>query len=116
MIYLVALLVWAGSLTGAFFYGIDTGKDRQIASQEKTRELAVEVKEAAQLGAAEAIAKLKPRNVTIKQEVQREIRTNTVYADCRHTDNGLRKLNEALTGIDADPASGGKLPTAKSAQ
>lgn len=67
--------------------------------------------EAAQDGAAKAIAANKPINQTIVQKVQHEIETNTVYRDCRNTPDGLFRINEALTGR-AQPAGDGKLPGA----
>ncbi|MFD2298472.1 hypothetical protein ACFSPA_06785 [Paracidovorax citrulli] len=54
--------------------------------------------EAAQLAAAGEIARIKPRNITIRQELDREIQTRVEYRDCRHGPDGLRLINEALTG------------------
>jgi hypothetical protein len=91
--------------------GDDYGVSRTIAQQKKSEDLVREAGEAAQLAAAAEIAKIKPRNVTIQQEVRREIETNTVYRDCRVPADGVRLANEALTGR-AQPAGGGKLPGA----
>lgn len=65
------------------------------AREERARE---ETRKAAQEGAAEAIAALKPINTTIVQKVQRELQTNTIYRDCRLPADGMRLANEAITG------------------
>lgn len=101
-----ALLACAGS----FWYGTDVGEAQCQAKQKTITEVAREVKEAAQAGAAEAIAKQRPRNTTIVNEVQREIQNNTVYAECKHTPAGLRGINEALTGRRPEPAGNSQLP------
>ena len=94
---------------GAFFGGIHFGEAAAIAKQAKLDQVVREVKEAAQQGAAEAIAANRPRNITVKQMTEREIRENTVYRDCHATAAGVRLVNEALTGRP-DPAGGGQLP------
>lgn len=54
-----------------------------------------------------AIAGIRVENRNIYNEVQREIRTNTIYADCKLPDGGLRMLNQARasagTGKPTDP-------------
>jgi len=74
---------WGASVAGAGWYGIGLGEDRIIAKQASDDKIRQETREAAQQGAADAIAKLKPVNTTIVQKTQREIRENTVYAECR---------------------------------
>jgi stalled ribosome rescue protein Dom34 len=94
---------------GCFWYGTEVGADSEIAKQKKLDDVVVAVTAAAQTGAAAAIAGNKPVNQTIVQKVQHEIQTNTVYAECKHTDAGMRGINEALTGR-AQPAGDSKLP------
>lgn len=106
------LLGSAVAVAGAFWYGTSVGEAQCQAQQKSVETVAREVKDAAQAGAAEAIAKLKPRNVTITNEVQREIQTHTVYSDCRNTAVGLRGINEALTGQRAEPTGDQQLPRA----
>lgn len=104
--------ILAGSVlacAGAFWYGTNVGEDACIAKQKTITQVALEVKEAAQQGAAQAIAANSPRNTTIVNEVQREVQTNTLYRDCRHTPDGVRGINEALTGKRPEPAGDGKL-------
>lgn len=103
------LLAAAGAIVSAFFYGQHVGEQGAEAQAARDERMAKLATEAGQKGAAEAIAKLKPRNVTIRQELAREIQTNTVYRDCRVPPGGVRITNEALTGR-AEPAGGGELP------
>lgn len=109
---LIAIIVgWLTTTGTAGYLAYDYGTSSTIAAQKKQEDLIREAGEAAQRGAAEAIAKIKPRNTTIQQEVRREIETNTVYRDCRITPDGMRLANEALTGR-TQPPGGGKLPGA----
>lgn len=105
------LVAWVASVGGAFFYGDGVGHDRAVATEKKADDYARAATDAATRAAAEAIAKIKPRNTTIQQETRREIETNTVYGDCRVTPGGVHLANQALTGR-AEPAGGGKLPGA----
>ncbi|MDP3625004.1 MAG: hypothetical protein Q8S12_00290 [Hydrogenophaga sp.] len=99
---------------GAFFYGQRIGAQGEIAKQAGIDAAVRDTREAAQQGAAAAIAALKPRNVTIRQELEREIQTNTVYRDCIVPAGGVRLANEALTGRP-EPAGGVELPGAQPA-
>jgi hypothetical protein len=105
-IIIAALLV----SIGAYFGGVQVGEDRQIASQKKLDDVVRQVTEAAQTGAATAIAAQQPINRTIVQKAIREIQTNTVYADCRNTAGQLRNINAAITG-QAEPAGDSQLPS-----
>lgn len=102
---LAALLAFgAGS-----WFGMGIGEDREFAKRAREDAIVEGVKAAAIQGAAEAIAKNKPRNVTIRQETEREIRTEIQYRDCRHSALSVRNINEALTGKQ-EPAGDRKLP------
>lgn len=99
-----------GIVAGAFAYGHHIG-----AQQEQAKQLAVEVatlqtRQVMQDAAAEAISNIKVTNTTIRGEVQREIQTNTVYRDCKLPADGLRIINEAITGKRTQPAGSGQLP------
>lgn len=109
----IALVAWAASVGGAFFYGQDVGQDREVAKRAEVQQAIQATREAAQQGAAQAIAKIKITNTTIQGEVRREIQTNTIYRDCRVPADGLRLANEALAGKRGpQPAGGGQLPRA----
>lgn len=107
---LVAILATLLSGAGGVWYGIGLGEDRLIAEQAKEAKVIADTRELAMQGAAAAIAANKPINTTILQEVQREIRTNTVYRDCVHSAEQLRRINAAITGKRAEPAGSGVLP------
>ncbi len=47
---------------------------------------------------ASQIAKIRIVNKTITQELEREIRYEPVYLDCRHSDDTKRMLDAILTG------------------
>ena len=49
---------------------------------------------------ASQIAKIRIVNTTIKQELEREIRMEPVYIDCRHSDDTKRMLDAILTGSE----------------
>lgn len=94
---------------GAFFYGQEVGGDRAIAEQKRTQDIVRETQDLAQKGAANVIADMEIKHVEITQPIRTEIRTRTVYADCKHTPDGLRSLNSAITGR-ADSTGDRKLP------
>lgn len=112
---LAAILATMLAGAGGVWYGMGLGRDQLVAEQAKEAKIAADTRELAMQGAAAAIAANKPKNVTIKQEVQREIQTNTIYAECRHSDEQLQRLNAALTGDEAGPAGGGLVPKAGAA-
>lgn len=106
--YVYAAILVAGLLggfTGAWqVQNWRHGAEQNVqAREERARE---ETRKAAQEGAAEAIAALKPVNTTIVQKVQREIQTNTVYRDCRLPADGMRLANEAITGRPESAGAG----------
>lgn len=105
------LAAWVASVGAAGYAAFDYGESRTIAQQKKTEDIVREAGEAAQRAAADAIAKIKPRNTTIQQETRHEIETNTVYRDCRVTPDGVHLANQALTGR-TEPAGDRKLPGA----
>jgi hypothetical protein len=100
-------LAWAASVAGAFTFGRDVEQGAQ-ALAERTAAAAVE---AANVATGEALAKIEVQRVEITQPVIHEVRTRTVYAECRHTADGLRGVNAALTGR-AVAAGASQLPAA----
>lgn len=106
-----AVLFWIASVGGAGWYGIGLGEDRIIAKQASDDKIRQETREAAQQGAAAAIAANRPINNTIVQKVQHEIRTERVYSDCRVPAAGMQLANQAITGRPAEPTSGVGVPS-----
>lgn len=106
------LIAYGASVAGVGLAAFDLGQDRQKASQAEKQALVAEAVDAAMATTASAIAGIEIKHQTIRQEIQREIRTNTVYADCRHSAGGLRSVNDALAGPGPGPAGSGELPIA----
>lgn len=88
--------------------GFKLGADHEVAAKAREDKHITEAVKAANKASAEAIAKIKVVNKTVQNEVQREVQNNIVYRDCKHTSDGLRLLNEALTG--SKPTGDSKLP------
>lgn len=97
-VILAAVLAWGASAGGAFLYGQHVGAEHELATQARIDKTIEATREAGQQGAAAAIAKLKPVNRTIVQKAEKEIRENTVYAECGVPPAGVRLANEAITG------------------
>lgn len=124
MIYLAVIIAAMLACAGSGYQGWKMGIDSQIAKQAKADQSVrdenqhiAEAVDAANNVLAHALAKMRPQYTTIKQELQREINTNTVYSACVLPDGGLQRINQALAGAPTVPASsaagGGKLPEAK---
>lgn len=99
---ILAALVALSSLTGgAYIKGRGDGAAGVVAKQAHDDQLRMETLQLAQQGAAEAIAAIEVKNVTIRQKLETRIVDNPVYRDCV-TDDGMLKLtNEAITGQPA---------------
>lgn len=111
-IIIAALLGMAAAGAGGYRQGIDHQKAAQADLEGAVKKGA----DAAADSAAKAIAALKVKSTTITNEVQREIKTNTVYADCKLPATGLQLANQALDPGSAFTLGSGKLPTADKAQ
>jgi hypothetical protein len=114
-VLLVAGVVFVSSVGGAYFYGRNDGANAEIARTKTNETLVREAADAAQKATAELIAKIEVKNVEITQPVIREVRTRTVYSTCTHTPDGLRAVNNAITGR-AEPAGADQLPRAQPAR
>jgi len=106
MLILAAVL----ALIGAYFYGRHDGGEIAAAQRLRDEQVARQVFDQAQAAAAQEIAKIKVRNTTVQQTLEREIHEKPVYRDCHHSADGLRSINAALAGTE--PANGVKLPAA----
>lgn len=103
---IIALLL---TVMGAAAGGFKLGSDHEVASLAREQNHIAEAVDAANMVAAQAIASIKPKYTTIQTEVQREILTNTVFADCKLPADSLRLVNQALNGGTVAPDRG-KLP------
>lgn len=97
-VILATAVLWGATLGGAFYYGQNVGANAEIAKQAAVNQAIEDTRKAALEGAADAIAKIQVRNTTIKGKTETIVRENVVYRDCRHSPDGVRVLNEALTG------------------
>lgn len=101
---LLALLVAVIGAGGVGYWQGGKHKANEIAAQEqRDQEKRQEVLDAV----ADAVSKIEIRNVTIRQKAETITREVPVYRDCRHDPDGLRLINEALTGVAVAP--GGEL-------
>lgn len=108
---ILALLLGLGTAgTGLYVKGRADGRKLEQATDLREREVARMAADSAASAAAFAISKIKVQNRTITNEVQREVQTNVVYRDCRHSDEQLRNINAAITGIQPEPAGSGLVP------
>ena len=108
---LLALIVaWAGSLAATGWTAFGMGEDKCIAAGSKAEKIAQEAFDNGQKGAAAAIAQNAPVQTTIYQRATHEIKTNTVYVDCKHSPAVMLDINQALTGKRPQPAGDSKLP------
>ena len=85
---------------GAYIKGRQDGNAIARADQAEVLDLARKVRDDAQRGAAEAIAKIEIKHTTVRAAVEKEIHEKLVYRECRHTDYALRRINSALIGDD----------------
>lgn len=97
-VYLIGFVIWAASTVGSFFYGVSFGEDAERAKQAAVEVAIAQTRQAAEEGAARAIAKNKAVRTIIKNKVETLVRDNPVYRDCEHTPAGLQVINEALGG------------------
>lgn len=111
-VLLAAGLALVGAVGGAYVKGRSDGRAVEIAQRVTIEEVARVAREASQQAAAEAIANIEVRNVTIKQQLETQIREKPVYRDCFADQRVLDTVNEAITG---NPAAGpSELPVASS--
>ena len=107
---ILAVVLLFGAGCGYSYYAGGQHKENEIAAQMKRDdELLEKMTNAALNGAAQAIAKIKVKNVTNQQTLEKEIVRVTDYVNCNHSDDGLRALNNALTNSQ-QPADSSVVP------
>ncbi len=97
----IQILLVAAAL--AFFSGSVAGWKINTWKHDSERVAAKEAAELTIKATAKELAKLEVKHVTIRQTLEKEIHEKTIYRDCKHTDDGLRVLNSALSE-SSDPA------------
>lgn len=83
-------------IIGAFLGGYKAGYDMSEGQSAREERIAMQARDEALRVTATAIAGIEVKNTTIRQTVEREVRENTIYKSCAHTDDGLRLVNQAL--------------------
>ena len=99
---LVLALIGAAYIAGRWDGGRIKAGERAIA------EVAAEkAAKASREESARAIARISVRHQTIHNALEREVIREPIYtaADCRLTDNGMRLINQAITGQEPSPSS-----------
>jgi hypothetical protein len=97
-----AILALILSCGGAFYGGYRHGYNVSEGNAAKIDLAIKKTQEAAALGTAAEIAKIKVSNTTIRQTLEKEIYEKPVYLDCRHSALGMQSVNAALTGSRSD--------------
>lgn len=95
-IVLAVLLGWVISAGGAGWYGFGLGYDRHVAEIATQQAAAEAARKEALDAAAREIAKIEVKNVTIQGKVVERIKTETVYADCKHSPDTWKLIQEAF--------------------
>ena len=104
------------ALAGAGLYleGKKAGRNEQIAKQATIDQVAAEFERKVAAVTANAISRIEVKNVTIRQQLEREVLTREVFRDCRSGPAAVGLLNGS-PGVAAEPAEsagGGVVPAA----
>lgn len=99
-----------GSYAATAWFSYRAGKNSCEASASREERVALKAGTAAAEKAAEAISKLKVTHETIRQDTIREVVERPVYRECRHSPDGLRNINAALTATEPRTDSGAVPP------
>lgn len=113
---IAAMVVWAGTMLGAYRYGESVKADSIAAQAAHETKLLEDASDAAAAATAKVLAEMHPKNVALQQETIREIRANSFYESCQHSPGQLLRINAALIGASgAKPPGGGGVPGADAA-
>jgi hypothetical protein len=90
----------------AGFGGYRIGSDVKQGEWDASKLADSEAREESMQTAAQAIARMIPKQAKTTERVTHEVKTNTVYRECVIPDSGRRLLNDAISGIETKPAGG----------
>ena len=96
-------LAVAIALIAAYAVGRHDGNTITEGAAAREERIAQVALDKATVATADALSKMEVKNVTIRQTMQREIIREPVYRDCKHSADGLRSVNEALSGSTLSP-------------
>lgn len=110
-------LAWSLSVGAAGLYGMKLGKDGAEASAAREERIALAATDKALLSAAEAIAKIEVKHVTVRQKLQETILTREVFRDCRSGPEPVSLFNSTipLDGATDEASESTSLPAANPA-
>ena len=96
----ILAVISAVGISGGLGYchGVDTTENSIAADIAREEQLAQRIFDETIAATASEISKIEIINTTIKQKVEREIRTEKIYLECRHTGDTFRLLNAILAG------------------
>lgn len=106
-VILAAVLAFAGIVGGVGYKSYHMGADSVVARQARDDAVRMETLQLAQLGAAEAIAAIEVKNVTIKQRLETKLIQSPPDPRCVVDDGVLALTNEAITGRSDPTANSG---------
>lgn len=108
------MLLWAASLGGTAAWFYQAGQDAELADQSKVDQARAETRAIAAEAAASAIANMRVKHVTVRQQLERVVQEREVFRDCRSGPDAVRLLNDspAVAKPAARPAGAGELPAA----
>lgn len=112
---LTGIIAMCFAVGGAGWQGFRLGRDSEIAARAKQDVIVQASREAMQKTAAEAIAAIEVKHVTVRQQLETEIHEKPVYRECVADARGLQLINAALTGEEAGPARNSLVPFAPAA-
>lgn len=97
-------VAFLSALFGAYTHGVmvTEGAYALAAQESKT------ARDEALAAAAKEIAKIDVKNITIRQNLEKEVHEKLIYSSCVNTDSGMQLINAALT--NTIPVSDSKLP------
>ncbi len=96
---ILAAIVAVGISGGlGYCHGVETTENSIAADIAREEQLAQRLYDDMVFATASEISKIEIVNTTIKQRIEREIRTDKIYLECRHTDDTKRLLDAILTG------------------
>ena len=106
------IALWAGTIAGTAAWFYEAGQDSEIADQAEIEKARDDTRAIAAAAVASGIANMEVKHVTIRQQLQTEVRTREVFRDCRSGPDAVRMLNDspAIAKPAARAASGGELP------
>lgn len=109
---ILAVVVLLASIAGgSYIKGRGDGADGIIARQARDDAVRMETLQLAQQGAAEAIAAIEIKHVTVRQKLETQLVEKPVYRNCIADDRVFDLTNEAITGQSV-PAGSVVVPVA----